>query len=85
MVNLNKSWSERENVSILNYVKKVEHSARKQHICDFCGKIFLRTQHFQRHIRFHKGDKPYKCKMCEYSSVQKCDLKRHIKARHAIF
>ena len=55
-------------------------SVRKQNnSCKHCGKVFKNTSNLTVHIRSHTGEKPYKCKMCDYSCAQSSKLTRHMR------
>lgn len=50
--------------------------------CPFCMRIFRCSAELQRHIRIHTGEKPFKCKICDFSSAQKGNLRSHIYNKH---
>jgi uncharacterized Zn-finger protein len=46
-----------------------------------CDKKFKTSNQLREHMNIHLNDKKYKCfwPQCEYSCVQSCNLKKHIK------
>lgn len=42
-----------------------------------CPMKFKLKHHLSRHKRIHTGEKPYKCRFCEWSCTQSSDLVVH--------
>ena len=56
----------------------LRHSSIKQHICNYCGKTFLRKSEKEIHERVHTGVKPFSCSICEKKFARITDLKIHM-------
>ena len=47
--------------------------------CVVCDKSFSKLWNARSHVRIHFDAKAFKCKRCDYSSVQKGNLLMHMK------
>ncbi|KAG2462829.1 MYNN protein, partial [Polypterus senegalus] len=54
-----------------------ERQSKRKPLCSACGKVFSETSSLQRHMRIHKGEKPYICQLCGKAFTQCNQLKTH--------
>ncbi len=56
----------------------------KEHFCTWegCNKRFRRPTHLKVHMCIHTGEKPFKCKHCDYAAIQQNSLMWHMKSCH---
>lgn len=50
----------------------------KNYTCDYCGKIFSQSEHFNSHVRMHMSDRFF-CPSCSAVFMQASALSRHFK------
>ncbi|CAD7684659.1 unnamed protein product [Nyctereutes procyonoides] len=48
-------------------------------MCNTCGKVFSEASSWRRHMRIHKGVKPYVCHLCGKAFTQCNQLKTHVR------
>ncbi|XP_075437942.1 zinc finger protein ZFAT isoform X2 [Ascaphus truei] len=51
--------------------------------CEYCGKLFWYQVHYDMHVRTHTREHLYHCSQCNYSSITKNCLKRHVVQKHS--
>lgn len=51
----------------------------KRYKCELCGEEFKKNYFLQIHLRYHKGERPYKCPICELTFVTKPERRAHFK------
>ncbi|XP_029417931.1 myoneurin isoform X2 [Nannospalax galili] len=53
--------------------------AKAKPVCNTCGKVFSEASSLRRHMRIHKGVKPYVCHLCGKAFTQCNQLKTHVR------
>ncbi|GFN75032.1 Zinc finger protein 484 [Plakobranchus ocellatus] len=56
--------------------------AHQRYLCEHCGKTFTARPNRDRHVRYHTGERPYKCDLCPQAFFRGDDLKYHRTTRH---
>lgn len=56
--------------------------SKYRHVCYMCDYNSYYSTQMKRHIRQHRGEKPFICSHCSYSSPDSSNLKRHILIQH---
>ncbi len=59
-----------------------QNSQVKCHICTVCGYSSYFKTNVERHFRLHTGEKPFKCRLCDYAAVQNSALLSHVRNKH---
>lgn len=63
---------------LLDMQKRVARPKR-MYPCQYCPKVFGRSEHLERHVRIHTGEKPFGCYICGRCFSQKSSLKGHMR------
>ncbi|XP_060027912.1 myoneurin isoform X2 [Erinaceus europaeus] len=53
--------------------------SKSKPMCNTCGKVFSEASSLRRHMRIHKGVKPYVCHLCGKAFTQCNQLKTHVR------
>ncbi|KAG8445203.1 hypothetical protein GDO86_010108 [Hymenochirus boettgeri] len=56
-----------------------EKYSKNKPVCTTCGKEFSEASSLRRHLRIHKGVKPYACHLCAKAFTQCNQLKTHVR------
>ncbi|XP_053565003.1 myoneurin [Bombina bombina] len=75
------------NIASATNVRKMESSneelaenyLKNKPVCNTCGKVFSEASSLRRHMRIHKGVKPYVCHLCAKAFTQCNQLKTHVR------
>ncbi|CAH0396031.1 unnamed protein product [Bemisia tabaci] len=61
------------------FVHEKRHSKKRAFVCDLCKTKFKTRETISKHIRIvHLGEKPVKCNLCTYKTINTSSLKKHM-------
>lgn len=58
--------------------RKQGKSSQSDYPCIVCGKLFLKREHWRRHVKIHDDVRPYSCPVCKKGFRRKEHVKRHM-------
>ena len=50
--------------------------------CTYCPKMFITRCDWDRHLKVHTGERPFKCSVCEKAFKRKDHLTSHVAHMH---
>lgn len=63
------------NLNVIIFLSCCNCSGTRPHKCPDCDMAFVTSGELVRHRRYkHTHEKPFKCSMCDYASVEVCEL-----------
>ncbi|PUU76260.1 fungal-specific transcription factor domain-domain-containing protein [Tuber borchii] len=63
-------------------MKRTGPRVAKERKCHYCGKLFSKTEHLERHERSHTKDRPFQCQTCGKKYTRNDTLLRHSKSHN---
>lgn len=72
--NLNSSSPDEEPDMEVNYLTRL--------MCNYCGYLGNNPAEVERHTKIHTGEKNYWCTCCDYKTIWRCDIKKHLEKFH---
>ncbi|KAF6019906.1 hypothetical protein EB796_021796 [Bugula neritina] len=60
------------------------HNGIKDFKCKFCDYKTADSSSLNRHMWRHKEEKPYSCRLCSFSCIQRTQMMAHYKNKHSL-
>lgn len=73
---VSEDWEEEKDIKSSTYLTQ---PGKLRPICNICGNLFSEMSSLRRHMRIHKGLKPYECSLCGRCFRQGNQLKTHLR------
>ncbi|XP_013410675.1 zinc finger and BTB domain-containing protein 17 [Lingula anatina] len=54
-----------------------------KHVCEVCKKAFRHLKNKELHVKRHKGQRDYKCGVCDFYGYTFTDIRKHIERKHS--
>ncbi|KAB7493987.1 Zinc finger protein, partial [Armadillidium nasatum] len=70
-----------------SYTTVQEEQQQQHRRCNICGKVFRgesSKSNLKQHMSIHRGEKPFKCPICNHRSNRRNNLKIHMQCMHSI-
>lgn len=64
-------------IEVVTGATGVNEESERNHECDFCGKLFTRSNTLSYHLKVHNDEKPYKCGTCDKAFREQYRLNKH--------
>ena len=55
------------------------HAGKKEFVCSFCGKEFMKRDHLRRHTATHTGVRKHVCPVCAKTFIEPGDVRKHMR------
>merc|ERR1712168_1513734 len=65
-------------------MKKPRKNAHQPYACEFCGLSIPKKNKYLEHVMIHTGERQFACNQCNYTCIQKGNLRKHMMRQHGI-